>query len=67
MTGYDVTLIPGDGIGPEITAQTVKDSMERAAPHEVASALAGEAERRKRTAASKSMVTSNCVKRKSGE
>ena len=24
MTGYDVTLIPGDGIGPEITAQTVK-------------------------------------------
>jgi isocitrate dehydrogenase (NAD+) len=21
---YDVTLIPGDGIGPEITAQTVK-------------------------------------------
>ena len=24
MTRYDVTLIPGDGIGPEITAQTVK-------------------------------------------
>jgi isocitrate dehydrogenase (NAD+) len=24
MTSYDVTLIPGDGIGPEITAQTVK-------------------------------------------
>ncbi len=24
MTAYDVTLIPGDGIGPEITAQTVK-------------------------------------------
>jgi isocitrate dehydrogenase (NAD+) len=24
MTKYDVTLIPGDGIGPEITAQTVK-------------------------------------------
>ncbi len=24
MTPYDVTLIPGDGIGPEITAQTVK-------------------------------------------
>jgi isocitrate dehydrogenase (NAD+) len=24
MTGYDVTLIPGDGIGPEITVQTVK-------------------------------------------
>jgi isocitrate dehydrogenase (NAD+) len=24
MTTYDVTLIPGDGIGPEITAQTVK-------------------------------------------
>jgi isocitrate dehydrogenase (NAD+) len=24
MSGYDVTLIPGDGIGPEITAQTVK-------------------------------------------
>jgi isocitrate/isopropylmalate dehydrogenase len=21
---YDVTLIPGDGIGPEITAETVK-------------------------------------------
>jgi len=24
MTPYDVTLIPGDGIGPEITAETVK-------------------------------------------
>jgi len=24
MTHYDVTLIPGDGIGPEITAETVK-------------------------------------------
>jgi isocitrate dehydrogenase (NAD+) len=24
MTSYDVTLIPGDGIGPEITAETVK-------------------------------------------
>ncbi len=24
MTAYDVTLIPGDGIGPEITAATVK-------------------------------------------
>jgi len=24
MTTYDVTLIPGDGIGPEITVQTVK-------------------------------------------
>ena len=24
MTAYDVTLIPGDGIGPEITAETIK-------------------------------------------